>query len=344
MTFSFRPAKRSEAKPLIGLYAESGCGKTYSALLLARGFVGPNGRVGMIETEAGRGEAYADMIEGGYDVLPIRDNFSPENYGLAITAAEKAGLDALIIDSSSHEWEGAGGVLSMAAENQAGGKKGPLVWQKPKMDHQRHFMLRLLATPIPLVIVCMRAKYPMKELPNPKTGKKEWVRSDTVEPKQADDILYEMFLHGWIDHEHRLHVTKYTRPDLAQVVRDGEPITIETGKRLAEWARGSPSVDTAAPRAGGVQDETPSPSAPPAAPAGLPGTAGEYAGYAERRMKEFGSADALGDWWNSEGERTLRQQCRLTPEYLEPLKDKVVDLHGDLRAREDETQSDEAGG
>jgi hypothetical protein len=37
MTYSFRPAKRSEAKPLIGLYAESGAGKTYSALLLARG-------------------------------------------------------------------------------------------------------------------------------------------------------------------------------------------------------------------------------------------------------------------------------------------------------------------
>src|SRR5215472_5863573 len=58
MNPGFRPATRAEAKPLIGLYSESGCGKTWSALLLARGFAGPLGRIGMIETEAGRGEAY----------------------------------------------------------------------------------------------------------------------------------------------------------------------------------------------------------------------------------------------------------------------------------------------
>ena len=72
MSFSFRPAERSQAKPLIGLYAESGCGKTYSALLLARGFVGSAGKIGMIETEAGRGEAYADIVPGGYDVASLR--------------------------------------------------------------------------------------------------------------------------------------------------------------------------------------------------------------------------------------------------------------------------------
>ena len=168
--FAFRPARRSEAKPLIGLYSESGCGKTWSGLLLARGFVGPSGKIGMVETESGRGEAYADLLPGGYAVLPLREDFSPTNYGQAISAAEKAGLDALIIDSASHEWEGVGGVLDMAAQNQAGGKKGPLVWQKPKIDHAKQFMLRLMQTPIKLVVVCMRAKYPMEEIV--KNGKK----------------------------------------------------------------------------------------------------------------------------------------------------------------------------
>ena len=161
MSVSFRPAVTSEAKPLIGLYAESGAGKTYSALLLAKGFAGDMSKVGMIETESGRGEVFADdPVVGGYVVRPIREEFSPKSYGVAISDAEKVGLRALIIDSASHEWEGAGGVLGMAAENQAAGKKGPLVWQRPKMDHQREFMLRLMQTPIPLVIVCMRAKYP----------------------------------------------------------------------------------------------------------------------------------------------------------------------------------------
>ncbi|WP_425404590.1 AAA family ATPase [Hwanghaeella sp.] len=243
MSFVFRDATLTEAKPLIGIYAESGKGKTYSALLLARGFAGPNGKVGMIETEAGRGEAYADMIDGGYQVLSLRNEFSPKAYGEAIKAAEKAGFDALIIDSASHEWEGAGGVLSMAAENQERGKRGPIVWQKPKMEHARNFMLPIMQTSIPLVIVCMRAKYPMKEVPKPNGGK-EWVRLETLEPKQADDILYEMFVHGWIDDQHRFRGTKYTRKDLRDIIRDGEPISLDTGRRLAEWTRGMATAST----------------------------------------------------------------------------------------------------
>lgn len=243
MTYQVRPAKRSEAKPLIGIYSESGCGKTYSALLLARGFVGPQGKIVMIETESGRGEAYADPNEypeiGGYDVVSMRDNFSPEEYGKAITAVERAKPDALIIDSASHEWEGAGGVLAMAAENQ---KKwnGPLVWQQPKMQHQTHFMLRFMQTPIPLVILNMRAKYPMEEVPDPKKpGKTMWQRSGDLQPKQSEDILYEMFVHGWIDTDHKFHMTKCTAKALEPVFGGQKPITAETGQKLAAWASGA---------------------------------------------------------------------------------------------------------
>jgi hypothetical protein len=239
---AFRPAKRSEAKPLIGLYAESGAGKTLSALLLARGFVGPEGRIGMIKTESGRGEAYADdpRLPGGYAVLPLRETFSPEVYGEAIQQAEKESFDALIIDSASHEWDAIGGVRHMAALNEEEGKKGMLVWQGPKMAHQRHFMLPLLTTPISLVILCMRARYPMEE----KKGVPEnqrWQRSESLVPYQSDTILFEMFIHGWIDRQHRFHGTKYTREDLRPVIRDNEPITLDTGERLAAWASGTPT-------------------------------------------------------------------------------------------------------
>lgn len=240
MTMEFRPARRTNAKPLIGIYAESGNGKTYSALLLARGYVGPNGRIGMIETESGRGEAYADPAEypeiGGYEVLPLHGDFSPATYGNAIDTAERAKFDALVIDSASHEWEGVGGVLSMAAENEAAGKKGQLVWQKPKIDHQRHFMLRFMQSSIPLVILCMRAKYPMMQ--TKVNGRAEWTRSDKLEPKQSDDILFEMFVHGWIDGQHKFHRTKSTAKALEPVFLDNEPITLETGHKLAAWARG----------------------------------------------------------------------------------------------------------
>ena len=238
MTITFRPAIRSSAKLLVGLYSESGCGKTLSALLLARGFVGPNGTIGMIETESGRGEAYADTLQGGYSVLSLRESFSPEAYGEAISAAEQCGFGALIIDSASHEWEGVGGVLDMAAKNEEAGKKGLLIWQKPKISHAREFMLRLMQTSIPLVIVCMRAKYPMEG-----TGK-DMKRSTVLEPKQSADILFEMMVHGWIDYDHNIHITKPRNKAedrtgiINTVFADGKPITIETGERLAKWAAG----------------------------------------------------------------------------------------------------------
>jgi hypothetical protein len=236
MTHHFRKAMPSEAKPLIGLYSESGCGKTKSALLIAKGFCGDMSQVGMIETESGRGEVYADdPVVGGYQVLPLREDFSPKAYGQAIAVAEQAGLRCLIIDSASHEWEGVNGVLSMAAANQEAGKKGPVVWQKPKMDHQREFMLRITQTSIPLVIVCMRAKYAMEE--KTKDGRKEWIRSTDLSPKQSEDILYEMFIHGWIDQQHAFHGTKYTLEVFKTIFEDGKPITVETGKRLAQWAQ-----------------------------------------------------------------------------------------------------------
>tara|TARA_Y100000310_G_scaffold67277_1_gene62599 strand:+ start:33870 stop:34913 length:1044 start_codon:yes stop_codon:yes gene_type:complete len=255
-----REAVRSQAKPLIGFYAESGKGKTYSALLLARGFIGPKGRIIMAETEGGRGEAFADKDEypeiGGYNVRPIREDFSPVEYGKAITEIEGAKPDAMIIDSASHEWEGAGGVLAMAAANQAAGKKGPLVWQKPKMDHQTHFMLRLMQTPIPLVIVCMRAKYAMKEITKPNGGK-EWARSKDLSPKQSEDVLYEMFVHGWIDGDHCLHVTKFTTRALESVFLTGEPVTVDTGKRLAAHAAGKVEAPAKAETAPAKADPAP---------------------------------------------------------------------------------------
>jgi hypothetical protein len=247
MTATFQPARRGSAKPLVGLYAESGCGKTYSALLIARGFVGPSGKIAMIETESGRGEAYADAKEypelagsnstgANYDVLSLRDDFSPAAYGKGVVEAAKQNYGALIIDSASLEWEGPGGVLHMAAANQEKGMKGVLVWQQPKIQHSREFMLRVLQTPIPLVILCMRAKYPMEQVM--KDGKKEWARSTTLEPKQSEDILYEMFVHGWIDQQHKFHLTKSTSKTLTPVFADDHPITIETGRQLAAWASG----------------------------------------------------------------------------------------------------------
>lgn len=338
MTFSFRPARRSEAKPLIGLYAESGCGKTYGALLLARGFAG-DGKIGMIETEAGRGEAYADLISDGYDIISLRNSFSPLVYAEAISAGEKANLGCLIIDSASHEWEGLDGVLDAAAKNQEAGRKGALIWQRPKMEHSRHFMLRLMQTPIPLVIVCMRAHYPMCEVI--KDGKKEWARSHELKPKQADDILSEMFVHGWIDREHRLHVTKLTRPDLATVFLDKQPITLDTGKRLAAWAKGdqTPTAQDRSPRVSPAADPSDQashvPTEAPADPRDVPsfhtdnGSAGNLSAE-DQEWDQSLAAHATG------GVAVLQEQWSIVPAAIKKrLKSRLDTVHKPIAIKAD---------
>lgn len=251
MNYTLREARRGNAKPLIGLYGESGSGKTWSALLMARGFVGPSGKIGMIETEGGRGEVYTGAPPvGDYLVCPLVEPFSPSNYGDAISACEKAGVDALIIDSGSHEWEAVGGVLDMAAENEAKGWKGQIVWTKPKLEHSRHFLLRFGQTKIPLVIVCLRSKFPLEEYIDEK-GKKNMRRMKIPVPIQSDTFISEMLIHGWIDKAHNFHVTKYPDavPELAGVVVNGQPISIEAGARLGRWASGAKETATAAPNA-----------------------------------------------------------------------------------------------
>lgn len=316
--YVLRDASRNEAKPLIGFYAESDGGKTYNALLLARAFVGPTGTIGMIETEGGRGEAYADPTEypefagkdekgntrpSNYKVIPLRGNFSPIEYGKAISACEEAKVDAMIIDSASHEWEGEGGVLAQAAEN-AKTKKGLLVWQKPKIDHTRHFMLRFMQTEIPLVIVCMRAKYPMVEKANPnKGGKKEPARSEILEPKQSEDIISEMFVCGWFDKDHRFHPRKITSRTLEAIFKDGMLFNQETGKQLRAWADGRKVATTA-------RASIPLKAADGASIAGEFATAGEWLDGFLKLVKEAPTADVTGGLWDANSELFMKIRAK----------------------------------
>ena len=270
MTLTFRPASRTAAVPLIGLYGQSGCGKTMSALLLARGLVGPSGKVAMIDTESGRGELYSDVIPGGYDVLQISGDFSSKAYMDAIKAAN--GYDCIIIDSASHEWEGVGGVTDQAARiEERSGKPGLHCWKAPKMEHQK-FMLTLLQAKAP-VICCLRAKFKSRQAKNPRTGKTEIVKDEHTTPIQDEAFIYEMTAHAEIMHDHTLRVTKISHPRLADVFKTGEMISADTGAKLAQWANvgtkeppgasppltpASPEVDSDAPRAappGGIDEK-----------------------------------------------------------------------------------------
>lgn len=242
MSFELRPATRQGVRPLIALYSESGCGKTYSSLLLARGFVGPSGKIAMIDTESGRGSLYADVLPGGYQVLELDPPFEPRRYCEAMEAVEKSGASIGIVDSGSHEWEGAGGVLDMAgAIEDRTGKSGLHCWKEPKLAHG--LWVRALLRSRIAWIVCLRAKYKSRQIKD-EHGKTKIVRDEHVSPIAAEDFIFEATAHAEILPDHSIVLTKCSHPGLRTCFPEKGPITVEHGKALAAWcaAGGTPTA------------------------------------------------------------------------------------------------------
>jgi len=102
-------ATRKQAVIKMAVQGPSGSGKTYSSLLLAFGLVGNWTHIAVIDTENNSSHLYSHL--GNYNVLSLSEPFSPERYQDAIEVCEKAGMKAIIIDSISQEWEGAGGII-----------------------------------------------------------------------------------------------------------------------------------------------------------------------------------------------------------------------------------------
>jgi hypothetical protein len=231
--FIIKPATRQAVKPLIGLYSESGCGKTYSALLLARGIVGPTGKIVMADSESGRGDLYCDVLPGSYNTLTMANPFSPARHIGMIEAVEQSGAGIGILDSGSHEWEGLGGVLDMAAQSEEKSGKSLNNWRMPKLEHAK-FMLRLLQSSIPW-IVCLRAKYKTRQIKE--NGKTVIVKDEVTTPIQADDFIFEMTAHAEILPNHSIILSKCSHPDLRKCFPADKttPLTIEHGEMIARW-------------------------------------------------------------------------------------------------------------
>jgi hypothetical protein len=158
MTIEFRPPVRENAPLLIGLAGGTGAGKTFSALRLARGLA--NGQpFAVIDTENGRAlhyaDAFPDMRHGRLDAP-----FSPDAYSAAIAAADAQGFPVIVVDSTSHIWEGEGGVVDMQlAEVKrlgSGDNMKMLTWVAPKQAH-KSFVRKLLQVKAH-VILAMRAE------------------------------------------------------------------------------------------------------------------------------------------------------------------------------------------
>src|SRR5436309_16100856 len=86
------PAKRAGAHLLIQLYGPPRSGKTYTALRIARGMVGPKGQIGVLDTESGRARLYSDKVPGGFvvgELTPPLGARTSERLGRAVPWSTK---------------------------------------------------------------------------------------------------------------------------------------------------------------------------------------------------------------------------------------------------------------
>jgi len=199
------PAQRESARLVIGLSGLSGEGKTYSAIMLAYGLAGYDAsKVGFIDTENRRGRLYANILrkhpthptDVPFWIADLEPPFTPARCAQAIkefndhkVSKGGTGIEVLVFDSVTHEYEGSGGVMEIA-ELQAlgnGPKKRPN-WALAKKLH-KDFMNVLLQSNAH-VIPCIRAREKGRE--KMVDGKKVFEMDGVPSPIQERNFMFEM--------------------------------------------------------------------------------------------------------------------------------------------------------
>ena len=138
-------AQRKRAKIKLALEGPSGSGKTYSALLLAFGLCNDWERVVVIDTENHSADLYSHL--GDYNVLHLDDPFTPEKYIEAIRHCVQTGMEVIIVDSISHEWQGSGGILDLHSKSTG---NSYTTWGKLTPRHNA-FVQEIIQSPVHII-------------------------------------------------------------------------------------------------------------------------------------------------------------------------------------------------
>lgn len=251
--FKFAPAVRLNTPMIIGISGASGSGKTFTALTLAMGLAGPEGKIAFIDTEGRRSLHYADLkgpdgkLLFAFDHCDMPAPYSPARFLDALTTAEKAGYAVIVVDSFSDEYVGAGGLVDMADAELARVKNSAAAWAKPKAQHK--LVTRWLRQSRVHVIFCLRAEEKVRLEKVMRDGREQtvvvpigWV------PITEKNVPYEMGTSFMLTPD---------APGVPKPIKLQEqhrsffpldkPVTRQTGIELAAWcAGGAPATPPAA--------------------------------------------------------------------------------------------------
>ena len=224
--------QRHNVKLRLGVSGASGFGKTYSALQLAYGMTQDWSKIAVIDTENASASLYSDL--GNFNVLNLNPPYSPERYIEAIALCEKSGMEVIIIDSITHEWQGEGGCLQI--HEQLGGRFQD--WSKVKPRHQK-FIDAILRSKCHIITTTRRkTDYSLDVGSN---GKSKVVKHGTKEIT-SEGFEYELSVNFELINENHLCKVSKDRTNLFQ----GKPefiINSDVGKQLKTWCNQGISMD-----------------------------------------------------------------------------------------------------
>ncbi len=216
-------ACRQRAKIKTALQGPSGSGKTFSALFLAFGLCGDWSKIAIVDSENHSAELYSHL--GSFNTVSISAPFNPEKYVQAIALCESAGIEVIILDSCSHEWDGPGGILDIHG-NMPGNSFTN--WSRLTTRHNA-FVQAILQSPAHIIgTIRSKQDYVLQEKNGKMVPEKVGLKGVT-----RDGMDYEFTLMFELDIKHNAYTSK-DRTGLFE----GKPetrITIETGKQIRDW-------------------------------------------------------------------------------------------------------------
>jgi len=228
---NLQQAERKQAKIKMGLMGPAGSGKTYSSLLIAFGMVKDWSKIAVIDTENHSADLYAHL--GGFNVLALDKPFAPERYIEAIEICEKAGMQVVVIDSISHEWEGPGGILDIHGAMMGNSFTN---WAKVTPRHN-DFVQKILQSPCH-IIATIRSKqdYVLSEKNGKIVPEKVGLKGVTRE-----GLDYEFTLVFDVDIKHQATASK----DRTNLFMDKPQflITDKTGEMIKSWYESGKSLE-----------------------------------------------------------------------------------------------------
>ncbi len=223
--FKFEKATKKKSKLRLALTAPSGGGKTWGALEIAKGL---GGRIAVIDTERGSASLYEHLVD--FDTLELSSPYTPERYIEAIKAAEAAGYDICIIDSTTHEWSGTGGCLEIN-ESLAAAKYRGNTWSAWNETTPRHraFIDAMVQSKMH-IIATGRSKTETAQQQGD-NGKKSVVKLG-LKTEQRDGFEYEFTV--VLDITHDGHWASASK-DRTGLFREPHVISEKTGEMLKNW-------------------------------------------------------------------------------------------------------------